>query len=114
MTYPMEETIHSEKEPINFYFLSRIFFSNLLYHKPFILIFYLAEISKQPTKLPSPQKHKEFDFGSEDDSEVDSITVENTWRGDSDSDDDSVDSVCFCLFIYIRKRYINRRTFLTY
>jgi len=50
------------------------------------------EISKQPTKLPSPQKHKEFDFGSEDDSEVDSITVENTWRGDSDSDDDSVDS----------------------
>jgi hypothetical protein len=62
---------------------------------------YVAEISKQPTKLPSPQKHKEFDFGSEDDSEVDSVTVENTWRGDSDSDDDSVDSVCFCSFILV-------------
>ena len=110
----MEETIHSEKKLINFYFLLRNLFSYLLYHKPFILIFYLAEISKQPTKLPSPQKHKEFDFGSEDDSEVDSITVENTWRGDSDSDDDSVDSVCFCSFIFclffcidLRKRYIN-------
>jgi len=50
------------------------------------------EISKQPTKLPSPTAHKTFDFGSEDDSEVDSITVENTWLGASDSDDDSVDS----------------------
>ena len=54
--------------------------------------FVISEISKQPTKLPSPPTHKTFDFGSEDDSEVDSITVENTWLGDSDSDDDSVDS----------------------
>ena len=54
--------------------------------------FDITEISKQPTKLPSPPTHKTFDFGSEDDSEVDSITVENTWLGDSDSDDDSVDS----------------------
>ena len=54
--------------------------------------FVITEISKQPTKLPSPPTHKTFDFGSEDDSEVDSITVENTWLGDSDSDDDSVDS----------------------
>ena len=50
------------------------------------------EISKQPTKLPSPPAHKAFDFGSDEDSEVDSVTVEATWRGDSDSDDDSVDS----------------------
>jgi len=49
---------------------------------------------KYPNNLQSCHhpKNTKFDFGSEDDSEVDSITVENTWRGDSDSDDDSVDS----------------------
>ena len=50
------------------------------------------EIASQPTKLPSPPPHKTFDFGSEEDSEADSMTVENAWRGDADSDDESVDS----------------------
>ena len=50
------------------------------------------QTARKSTKLPSPPAHKAFDFGSDEDSEVDSVTVEATWRGDSDSDDDSVDS----------------------
>lgn len=49
------------------------------------------EIGSQPSRIPTPPPHKTFDFGSEED-DNESITVENTWRGDDDSDDDSVDS----------------------
>ena len=52
---------------------------------------FFSEIGSQPSRIPTPPPHKTFDFGSEED-DNESITVENSWRGDDDSDDDSVDS----------------------
>ena len=56
-------------------------------------MFNFSEIGTQPepSRIPTPPPHRAFDFGSEED-EDESITVENSWRGDNDSDDDSVDS----------------------
>jgi len=45
----------------------------------------------EPTRIPSPPANRVFDFGS-DESDEDSITIETAWKGDQDSDADSVDS----------------------
>jgi len=45
----------------------------------------------EPTRIPSPPANRIFDFGS-DESDEDSITIETAWKGDQDSDADSVDS----------------------
>ena len=52
---------------------------------------YFTEIATNPPRIPSPPPSRVFDFGS-DESDDDSLTVESTWKGDNDSDADSVDS----------------------
>jgi len=49
------------------------------------------QIATNPPRIPSPPAARVFDFGS-DESDNDSLTVETTWKGDQDSDADSVDS----------------------
>ena len=57
-----------------------------------LAMIFIPEISThEPTRIPSPPANRIFDFGS-DESDEDSITIETAWKGDQDSDADSVDS----------------------